>query len=239
MRIDVIPITDAVTPERVAGATVLVVDVLRASTTMIAALANGAESIVPVAEPDDARARKGSGVLVAGERRGEKLPGFDLGNSPVEFAATPLTGRTVVFTTSNGTRALLATRGAVAVGIAALVNATAAASWAVAQGRDVTVLCAGERGSLSLDDHVCAGLLVERLRAATKEPDVTAAAATAADAWRPYAADVARLATDSPWAQRLSRAGHGADVCACLRVDTTSLVPVFLRDVDKVVLTHG
>jgi 2-phosphosulfolactate phosphatase len=238
MRIDVVPTADAVTPERVAGVTALVVDVLRASTTIIAALASGADGIVPVAHPDDARSRAGTGVLVAGERRGEKLPGFDLGNSPVEFSATPLLGRTVVFTTSNGTRALLATRGAAAVGIAALVNASAAAAWAAAQRRDVTVVCAGERGALSLEDHVCAGLLVERLRRAVADARVTGPAEAASEAARPYEQDVTRLASDSRWARNLATSGHGPDVRACLRLDTTALVPIYVRDVDKVVLTH-
>ncbi|MBI1734795.1 MAG: 2-phosphosulfolactate phosphatase [Candidatus Rokubacteria bacterium] len=238
MRIDVVPIADAVTPERVAGVTVLVIDVLRASTTIITALANGADAIVPVADPGEARRRAAAGVLVAGERRGEKLAGFDLGNSPVEFAVTPLAGRTVVFTTSNGTRALLATRGAAAIGIAALVNVGAAAAWAAAEGRDVTLLCAGERGALSLEDHVCAGLVVDRLRRAVGGARLTAAADDAWDAARPYERDVARLATDSRWAQRLTDAGHGPDVRACLRLDTTSLVPVYVPDVDKVVLSQ-
>lgn len=236
MRIDVVPIADAVTPERVAGATVLVIDVLRASTTIIAALGNGADAIVPVADPDEARSRAVDGVLVAGERRGEKLAGFDLGNSPVECAVTPLAGRTIVFTTSNGTRALLATRGAAAVGIAALVNVSAAAAWAVGQGRDVTVLCAGERGALSLEDHVCAGLLVDRLRRSVDGARLTPSAEEAAQAARPYEPDVDRLATDSRWAQSLTNAGHGPDVKACLQLDTTSLVPVYVPDVDKVVL---
>src|SRR5688500_9194080 len=133
MQIDVVPTADAVTPDRVEGRTALVIDVLRASTTIITALSRGALAVVPGAEPDDARRRAGPGVLVAGERRADKLAGFDLGNSPAEFSVVPLAGRTIVFTTSNGTRALLAVRGAAAVGIAALVNLTAAVQWAAAK----------------------------------------------------------------------------------------------------------
>ncbi|HEU5322572.1 MAG TPA: 2-phosphosulfolactate phosphatase, partial [Methylomirabilota bacterium] len=163
----------AVTPDALAAgaaraATVLVVDVLRASTTILTALANGCAGVVPVADAEEARRRAAAepGALVAGERRGEPLAGFDLGNSPLEFTAERVGGRTVIFTTSNGTRALLRARDAPAVGVAALVNVSAAAAWARAEGRDVLVLCAGERGARSLEDLVCAGLLVERVAAA-------------------------------------------------------------------------
>ncbi|PYN56350.1 MAG: 2-phosphosulfolactate phosphatase, partial [Candidatus Rokuibacteriota bacterium] len=137
MRVDVVLTADAVVPARLAGATVLVVDVLRASTTIIAALAAGCAGVTPVADPVEARRRAAAhGALLAGERRGEPIAGFDLGNSPLEFTRERVGGRTVVLTTSNGTRALLAAREASAIGIAAFVNLTAAGDWAVAEGRD-------------------------------------------------------------------------------------------------------
>src|SRR3989442_10813079 len=129
MRIDVVLTADEVVADHVRDSTVLVIDVLRASTTMIAALAGGAAAIVPVAEPAEALRRAaaiGNGTLTAGERHGERIAGFDLGNSPVEVAARDIRLRTIVFTTSNGTRALLAARHAPAVGIAAFVNLSAA-----------------------------------------------------------------------------------------------------------------
>ncbi|MGH7311943.1 MAG: 2-phosphosulfolactate phosphatase, partial [Candidatus Rokuibacteriota bacterium] len=167
MRVDVVPTAEALPAARVQARTVLVVDVLRASTTMIAALANGCAGVVPAPDADTARRLAGGlargTCLLAGERRGEPIPGFDLGNSPLEFVAERVAGKTIVLSTSNGTRALLAARGAAAIGVAALVNLWAAAGWAVAGGRDVTVACAGERGRVSLEDLVAAGLLVERM----------------------------------------------------------------------------
>jgi 2-phosphosulfolactate phosphatase len=237
-RLDVVLTADAVEGERLRGATVLVVDVLRASTTMIAALRQGAAAIVPVATPDDARRRAaalGDGALLAGERDGERIAGFDLGNSPLETSADRVRARVVIFTTSNGTRALLAARPAAAVGIAAFVNLSAAVAWADAATGDVTVICAGERGRVSVEDRVCAGLLVERLRGRVAGAEVSETAAAAAAVARPYANDVSRLALDSPWALRLAGRGHGPDVAACLTLDTTALVPVYLADVDKVV----
>jgi len=242
VRVDVVPTAQAVARGQLAGATVLVVDVLRASTSIVSALDAGCAAVVPVAEPEEALARAraagGDGVLAAGERRGLPIPGFDLGNSPLEFTDGRVRGKTVVFTTSNGTRALLAARGAAAVGVAALVNAGAAAAWALAEARDVVVLCAGERGQRSLEDWVCAGLLVERMRRRAPDLALTPAAAAAAAEARGYAGDPARLAEDSPWARRLRAVGRGGDVAACLRLDTSVLVPVYLASVDKVVAGH-
>ena len=232
----------ALTPDRLDRAglpasTVLVVDVLRASTTMITALGNGCAGIVPVADAADALARAraiGATALVAGERRGRTIEGFDLGNSPLEVTRERVGGRTLVFTTSNGTRALLAARLAPAVGVAGLVNLSAAVSWALGEGRPVTVLCAGERGGVSLEDQVCAGLLVDGMLRAEPRAELTEAARAALEIGRGYGKAVARLAQDSSWARHLALAGRGEDVSACLVLDTTTLVPVL--NIDKVVV---
>lgn len=243
MRIDVAPTAEAVVPHELGGVTALVIDVLRASTTIITALANGCRAIVPVADPLDARRRAGErwsdGVLFAGERQGEPIPGFDLGNSPVEFGTVQLRGKTVFFTTSNGTRALLAARAAEAIGVAALVNVTAASAWAAAGGRDVAIVCAGSRGARSLEDLTCAGLLVDRIVAAVPRAVLTDAAREALDTGRRYVGDVGRLRRDAPWARRLIAAGRAADVDACLRLDTTTLVPRYVPNVDKIVGDSG
>jgi len=226
-------------PGRLTGSTALVIDVLRASTSIIRALEAGCAAIVPVAEPEDAhalaRAAPTGSVLLAGERHGLRIEGFDLGNSPEEFADGRVRGKTIVLTTSNGTRALIVARDAETVGVAALVNASAAAAWAANAGRDVVLLCAGEGGERSLEDWVCAGLLVERMQRLWPGVRATAAATLAAADGCRYAAEPCRLAEASPWARRLAAIGRGEDVDACLRIDTSRLVPVYLASVDKVV----
>ena len=240
MRVDVAVTPDGLDPAAVAASTVLVIDVLRASTCIVTALANGCAAIVPVASPEDARRRAAAleGALIAGERRGEPLAGFDLGNSPLEFTRGRVGGRTIVMTTSNGTRALVAARPAAAVDVAAFVNNAAAAAWALAGGRDVLLLCAGERGARSLEDHVCAGMLVERIAAGDPGAVPTPEAERALGVARPYGKDVGRLAQDSSWARHLSSVGRGRDVAACLALDTRALVPEYRRDVDKIVATR-
>ncbi|HEY7365674.1 MAG TPA: 2-phosphosulfolactate phosphatase [Methylomirabilota bacterium] len=239
MHVDVAPTAEALHTARIQARTVLVVDVLRASTTMIAALANGCTGVVPAPDAETAR-RLARGLppgtyLLAGERRGEPIPGFDLGNSPLEFVAERVAGMTIVLSTSNGTRALLAARGGAAIGVAGLVNLRAAAGWAVAGGRDVTVACAGERGEVSLEDLVAAGLLVERMARAEPRAAPTAEAREALRAAAGYGGDVARLAETSTWARHLSRRGRAPDVAACLLLDTTTLVPEYRPEIDKVV----
>jgi len=242
VRIDVAPTADAVVPGDLAGVTALVIDVLRASTTIITALSNGCEAIVPVADPQEARRRAGDarngGTLVAGERQGEPIPGFDLSNSPVEFQSPHVRGKTVYFTTSNGTRALLAARAAEAIGIAALVNVTAAAAWAVHAGRDVIIVCSGSHGRHSLEDWTCGGLAIDRMLAAVPGAVLSEAARDALATGRRYGVDVGRLKQDAPWARRLIAAGRGADVDACLRLDTTKLVPRYVPKFDKIVGDH-
>jgi 2-phosphosulfolactate phosphatase len=214
--------------------------VLRASTTMVTALAHGCRVVLPVAEVEAARrrAREVPGALLAGERGGDPPAGFDLGNSPLEFTAERVGGRTIVFTTSNGTRALLAARPATAVAVAGFVNLSAAADWAVGQGRNLIVVCAGELGARSVEDETCAGLLVDRVLSVNPEASASPGATEAAGAARTYVKDLARLAQDAPHARHLAAQGRGPDVTACLTLDTFAVVPIYRADVDKVVSSY-
>src|SRR5256714_10104678 len=148
-------------------------------------------------------------------------------------------GRAVIRTTSNGPRGLLGEGGRAAIGVAAFVNLGAAAAWALAGRRHVLLLCSGERGARSLEDHVCAGLLVERLLAAEPAAHATAAAQEASALARPYGKEVGRLAPDSSLARHLASRGRAADVAACLTLDTSTVVPVYPADVDNLVVAHG
>jgi 2-phosphosulfolactate phosphatase len=239
--VDVAVTPDGLDHAAVTTSRVLVIDVLRASTCIVTALANGCAGIVPVATPEEARLRLVGqpDALVAGERRGEPLEGFDLGNSPLEFTRERIGGRIVIMTTSNGTRALLAARGAMAIGVAAFVNLGAAAAWALDRRHDVLLLCSGERGARSLEDHVCAGLLADRLLASEPAARATTVAQEAIALAAPYGKDVARLAEDSSWARHLASRGRALDVAACLSVDTSTLVPEYRPNVDKVVAAQG
>jgi 2-phosphosulfolactate phosphatase len=213
------------------GRVALAVDVLRATTASVAACDAGCRRVVPVPDAEAAEAmaaRDGTDTVLAGERGGEALAGFHLGNSPAEFTADRVGGRTVVLTTTNGTAAMLAASRAAAAGLAALTNVTAAARWALEQDRDVSILCAGDNGAFSLEDTVCAGLLVGRLADASPGAVLSEGAQAALGLGRHYGTRLDRLAEDSSWARRLLRLGRAADVTWCLRTDVSLVVPVFV-----------
>ena len=214
-----------------AGVTAVVIDVVRASTTIVAALAGGARAVVPVATPDEARAlgrQESLGpILIGGERGGAPPPGFDHGNSPAEYTPDRVHGRTVVFTTTNGTRALLALAGARRIAVGGFVNAAAVVGWAAAEQGDVLLVCAGERGRFCLEDAVCAGLLVSRL--GRNGATMTDAARGALALWERYADDLDAMLADAAWAQALVGQGRGGDLPLCVALDVHGVVPV-LRD---------
>src|SRR2546428_5991767 len=143
------------------GWAAVAVDVLRATTTVVAACAAGCARIIPVTDSGAARERAAlfaaGEVVMAGERGGEPIPGFHLGNSPLEFTPERVRGRTILLTTTNGTAAMLGAGSAGAGAVAALTNLSAVAGWALAQGRDLAVLCSGDDGSLSPQGAGCAG----------------------------------------------------------------------------------
>jgi 2-phosphosulfolactate phosphatase len=212
------------------GRAAIVVDVLRATTSVVAACAAGCRRIVPVV--DDAAAKAAATgfareeVVLAGERGGEPIAGFDLGNSPLEFTAARVGGRTIILTTTNGTAAMRAANHAGAGAAAALTNAGAAAGWALAQRRDVTVLCSGDDGALSLEDAVCAGIIVGRMVATTPDLELSDGARMAWRLGQYYEERLDLVGRHSRWARRLAAKGRAADVQACLQLDTTWLVPV-------------
>ena len=166
-RLNVYAIPGEVSPDELAGGTVVVIDVLRASTTIIHALEAGAIEVVPCLEVADAQALAADTphgqYVMGGERGGLPIPGFDLGNSPGEYTPASVGGKTVIFTTTNGTRAMMTCREAARVLIGAFVNATAVVQRLTGQPQ-VYLLCAGSGGEVTRDDVLFAGLLVKWLQ---------------------------------------------------------------------------
>jgi len=217
------------------GCAAVVVDVLRATSMVVAACEAGCARVIPVADAAQARERaRGLGpgpVLLAGERGGEQIAGFDLGNSPLECTPERVGGRSIVLTTTNGTAAMLNASRAGVAAIAALTNVGAAARWADSQGRDVTVLCAGEQGGFSLEDAVCAGLLAEGLVRARAGVTLSDAAQAARCLGVFYGPRLDSLRRDSAWARHLEASARGRDLDWCLRIDGSACVPVLADEV--------
>ncbi len=204
----------------------IVVDCIRATTTLSHALATGYGSVVCVGEVEQAHAERTDGVVLGGERHGVLIEGFDLGNSPAEYADQR--GDRLVLTTTNGTKAILqSVNEAAVVLVGALVNAEAlvvAACTAVPSDGTIVVRCAGVRGELALDDAYVAGVLMQRLAGALPDAFVSDGARMARAIARAYPTALAAL-EDSQSARDLDGTGHEADVARCAAVDILAVAP--------------
>jgi 2-phosphosulfolactate phosphatase len=144
--------------------TVVVVDVLRATSSMVTALAHGVESITPVANLEECRKLKTKGYVISGERDGKKVEGFDKGNSPFEYQSDDIRGLKIAFTTTNGTQAIEKSKEAREVIIGAFLNLTAVAKYLLLGENNALIVCAGWKGRVNLEDTLFAGALVEKLK---------------------------------------------------------------------------
>ncbi|MGE3778537.1 MAG: 2-phosphosulfolactate phosphatase, partial [Pirellulaceae bacterium] len=172
-------------PAALADQTVVVVDVLRATTTMLCALQAGAVAIRPCLEVEEARALSASlaeATVLGGERGGQRIRGFALGNSPLEYTPETVGGRTVVMTTTNGTRALQTCRQAQRVVIGAFVNLSQIAE-AIRAAPRITVLCAGTDQQVTREDVLFAGAVVSRLQQSNASWELNDEAELAVAAW--------------------------------------------------------
>jgi 2-phosphosulfolactate phosphatase len=224
-------------PGATRGGIAVVIDVLRASTTMITALAHGAASIVPVADVDEARRLAGvlgPRAVLGGERGGLRIPGFDLGNSPREYTAERVAGRTVVITTTNGTAALHASRDAAEIVVGGIVNRTAVAEAVRRLAGDrgsVHLVCAGTDGVVSAEDVLAAGAILDAAAAEACDDVLDQAASGALAFFRRVAAsgDVpAALVAEfrrSPGGSNLVDLGMEADLPAAAAIDSLDIVP--------------
>lgn len=204
----------------------IVVDCIRATTTISHALAAGYASVTCVGEVADAHAERTKGVLLGGERHGVLIEGFDLGNSPAEYAERR--GDRLVLTTTNGTRAILqSVDEATIVLVGALVNAQAlvdAALAAAPSAGTIVVRCAGVRGEVALDDVYVAGVLMQRLAQSLPGSFATDGARTAIALARAYP-DALTALNDSQSARDLDGTGHEADIARCAQVDLLASAP--------------
>lgn len=167
MYISVIPTAQQAQGIDFSGKTAVVIDVLRATSVITTALDNGAREVIPVKTVEEAQSLYATcdNALRGGERNALKIEGFDLGNSPLEYKKKTVEGKTLILTTTNGTNAIHNVQGADEVVLACFRNAE---SVACSARNDVTVVCAGTEGRFSLDDGLCAGMLIELLKQQTE-----------------------------------------------------------------------
>jgi 2-phosphosulfolactate phosphatase len=207
----------------------VVIDVLRASTVICTALANGAKEVIPFADVERARAqmkRRDAHELLCGERAGVKINGFDLGNSPSEYTPVVISGKSLLYASTNGSVAMAQSPQGTDTIVAGFVNLTAAAEHIDRIGMSTLIVCSGREGGFSLEDAVCAGALIARLWEFSDHAESATDSAYAAQAlWDRYKDDPAMALWQSDHGKYLISLGFGSDLSTCAAIDSIPVVP--------------
>ncbi len=213
----------------VSDRTVVIVDILRATSCMTTALAHGVKSIMPFANLDECCAMKTQGYLIAGERNGEKVEGCDLGNSPFEYMKEELKNKQIAFTTTNGTQAIAKSEGAKEIIIGSFLNLSAVVKYLRASSNNILILCAGWKGKVNLEDTLYAGAVIDLLG-----DDVHSecdAPLMAKHLYQVGKSDMLSFLKNSSHVQRLNRLHIQKDIEFCLTPDQYDVVPVLRNGV--------
>lgn len=211
--------------------TVVVVDILRATSCMVTAFAHGVESITPFANLDMCRAMKKNGYITSGERDGKKVDGFDKGNSPFEYMDADVKGKKIAFTTTNGTQAIEKAKGARRIIIGSFLNLSSVVKYLLFGENSVLIVCAGWKGKVNLEDTLFAGAVVDKLRNHI-EPDCDAPLA-AQHLYTIAKDNMVSFLSNSSHVKRLARLSINKDIDYCLTFDKYQIVPCLVQGVLK------
>ncbi|MCX6267945.1 MAG: 2-phosphosulfolactate phosphatase [Bacteroidetes bacterium] len=206
---------------------VVLVDILRATTSICAAFENGVKSILPVATLEEAKELKNQGFLVASEQDGKKLDFADFGNSAFNFSRESIGGQTLVYCTTNGTRALEIAKKAEKIAIGAFINLSALTAWLISQDNNVVVLCSGWKNKFCLEDTIFAGALTEQLLNSGNFVINCDSAVAAVDLWRLAQPDILGYIEKAAHRHRLKKLELDDVIPYSFTLDSTKVVPVY------------
>ena len=232
MKIDLYFTSDEVTEERLKDSTVVVVDVLRSSTTICAALAAGAKEIIPADSISGAiqlaHLLSRDAVLLCGEREGKLIDGFDLGNSPFQYIHAKVKGRTLIFGSTNGSPAIVKTRQARRTLICGFVNLGVVVYALSEVTGPIAVICAGKLAQFAIEDAVCAGMMLEELQRKTgKEMKLNDAATAALVLAEHHRDSIPQIVANSHHGQYLTAIGMKEDLPLCADLNRIPLLPIY------------
>jgi 2-phosphosulfolactate phosphatase len=211
------------------GRNVIIIDVLRASTTICAALRNGAREVIPT--PDIENATKisanlsGDSRLLGGERQGKMIDGFDLGNSPLEYTQNKVGGKTIVFTTTNGAGTIYRCRYASLALVGSFVNISAIVQTIIDIGGTWTILCSGRQGEFSIEDATCAGTIISKVNAVSAV-ETDDAGLTAVILYNKFKKNFLRMMKQSAHGKYLISLGFEEDLKFCADIDSIPVIPI-------------
>ena len=204
---------------------VVVIDILRASSTITTIIDHGAEALIPVVDEANALKYKNKDYLIGGERNGETISGFDFGNSPFHYKKNLVKDKTIVLTTTNGTRCVEMSSNASDVIIGSFLNLSAVANYLKNKNKDVVLFCAGWKNKVNLEDSLFAGALAKKLTNAHLDDSTL----LCMDAFEMSGKDLFKTLQKSNHFQRLEKKGVINDIEYCCKLDTTNIVPI-LKD---------
>ena len=218
------------------GKTGVSIDVLRATSTIVAAFDNGCASFTPITSVDEARERakkyQEGTIILGGAKQGLRPPGFDLGNSPLEYVKEVVKGKHILFSSSNGTQSMLGLKGAEEILLASFLNAEAISREILNAGRDCLIACSGDFGRFALGDTVCGGMIISRLLPKAKtEIRLSDAASVALMIFKAHNHDIRGMLHASEWGQHLIKLNLSADIDFCAKVDVSDVVPRFKNEI--------
>lgn len=215
---------------RVEDYIVVIIDIFRATSSICYGIENGAEAIIPVSQVEECAAyrEKGLDYLLAAERDGKVVEGFDFGNSPFSYTKEKVAGKTVVLTTTNGTHALHLSRSAKQIVIGSFLNLSALCNWLKTQDENILLVCAGWKNNFNLEDTLFAGAVVEQLKQLDFKLDDGAIAAN--DLFQIGKQDISEYLKKTSHSERLKQLGIEKDIEFCLQVDLTTAIPVLDGD---------
>ncbi len=209
----------------------VVIDILRASSTMVSAFARDCAAVIPAASLDEARQIKGKQpqMVLCGERKGLKPEGFELGNSPAEYTSEAVSGAELVLTTSNGTRAIVRAGAAAHILIGSFLNLRAVVDKALQFNKDIVLVCAGNEGDFSYEDTFCATMMAWKLIRINSNITLADSARWALshgpDTGRADEAKILAMLRKTSHGQKLQQLGFSRDLKLCAQINSSGIVP--------------
>lgn len=223
------------------GKTVVVIDVLRASSTIIAALAKGARGVIPVEDMNEANKIAQNldpgNYLLCGEKDGKKIEGYDLGNSPLDYKPENIRGKSIIFKTTNGTIAIKRAHLAAKIYIGSFLNLNTVIEALRQSTSDIVLLCAGWRGRLSLEDLLCAGNIIYELNHGALPQNARDGVKIAFGLFEKFGNDVENVVKSSNHAFRLKGIVNEEDISFCCDINAIDILPVMNEGI--ITVSHG
>ncbi|QQS36290.1 MAG: 2-phosphosulfolactate phosphatase [Ignavibacteriales bacterium] len=219
------------------GKTTIIIDILRASSTIVTALQNGAKEIVPVASVEFAvkvsGGMFGGQTLLGGERNTKKIEGFALGNSPLEYSPEVVTGKSIIFYTTNGSKAIVKAKFSQHLFICSFMNLGAVAEKLVQMKTDFEILCSGRNNLYSMEDTVCAGKLISEIAKLDESLLLTDSAKASVALSKSFGKNILKMMKEAEHGKILVENGFEEDLKYCSKLNTTSAIPFYSGNVLK------